>query len=392
MIKGRLSTLLLLVCTSLIWFLIGWIMHSRTVATVVSLATPENQLIAKAQQALLHSQYNTSSAKDLAYGAIQGLIQQTHDPYAHLFRPPASRAYYADLADDIGAPGLWFDIIDGKMVVIDVTPNKPAAQAGIKEGDILLGVDGTMFDDFTSGDEASILLRGPAGSTVDITVQRGEKVQNYKVARVTREIISSSIITHEIGYIRQNLFPLHSEEQVKNHLNSLLKSQVRALIWDLRDSRGGAMSTTAATLSYFVAPNIPLYTADFLDGQQLPFESEGNTITLDLPLVVLINNRTYSSSEMAAVALAENNRATLIGTKTSGKGTIQDVYFLDEDHLLRMSIAKWLSPTGRWLEGQGVAPTIEVTDDSKTTEDEVLDFAVDYIQEHWLQQVLQSVR
>jgi carboxyl-terminal processing protease len=324
----------------------------------------------------------------LTYAAIRGMIAQTADPKAVLFTPPISQYYAEDLAGATGVSGVVFDVIDHKIVILDVPADRPAAQAGIRPGDIILGINGIKFDENTAGDEVSLLFRGAVGTTATVLVQRGNDRLEYKIVRAEFPIFVRQLLDKQIGYLKQRLFPLHGEVEMKEHLQALVDQQVRALIWDLRDSRGGSMQATQAILNYFIADGV-FYRAEFKDGHQESFAADGSAPFANLPLVVLVDGRTYSSSEMAALALQEHQRAILIGVKTEGKGTIQDTIALDDQHLLRVTIANWLSPSGRWLQDQGITPQFTVVDDPQTATDEVLTFAINYIEQTLLPEATQ---
>lgn len=382
MAKKHTNVLLLLV-TSLIWLLIGWTLHSQLSDQVGTTQGPAIARIDQALTLLQRRQYVTheATAEQLSYAAIRGMVMASRDPYAMLFTPPASAAYAADIAGETGAPGIWKRYYDKKMVIYRLTPGGGAERAGLQVGDILLGVDGFQFNETTSVDEATILLRGPVDTAAKVVVQRGQAILEYQVTRDAWPIITSQVISGQIGYLQQELFPLNAEKKMQQHLQSLLDQQVQALIWDLRDNSGGTVQATAAILNNFLAEGI-FFIAEFKNGEQQRFSADGSATVVDLPLVVLINEGTYSAGEIAASALAANQRAILIGTPTKGKGMIQDVIPLDEQLLLRISIARWLSSSGEWIEGQGVTPTITSKDDPTTTADEVLDFAVQYLLGH----------
>lgn len=379
----KLTNALLLLVTSLIWLLIGWTLHSQLGDRSGMAQRPTIARIDKALALLQSRQYVTHevTAEQLSYAAIRGMVMASQDPYAVLFTPPASTAYTADIAGETGAPGIWKRYYDKKMVIYRLTPEGGAERAGLKVGDILLGVDGTKFNETTSVDEATLLLRGPVGTTAKVVVQRDQAILEYQVTRDEWPIIASHMISGQIGYLQQNLFPLNADKKMQQHLQSLVDQQVQALIWDLRDNGGGTVQATAAILNHFLAEGI-FFIAEFKNGERQQFSADGSATVVDLPLVVLINEGTYSAGEIAASALAVNQRAILIGTPTKGKGMIQDVVPLDEQLLLRISIAKWLSSSGEWIEGKGVTPTIEIKDDPATTADEVLDFAVQYLLSH----------
>lgn len=379
----KLTNVLLLLVTSLLWLLIGWTLHSQFGDRAGIAQGPAIAQIDKALTLLQSRQYITHevTTEELSYAAIRGMVTASKDPYALLFTPPASAAYAADIAGETGAPGIWKTYHDKKIVIYRLTPEGGAERAGLQVGDILLGVDGIQFNESTSVDEVTILLRGPVGTAAKVVVQRGQAILEYQVTRDEWPIIASHMISGQIGYLQQELFPLNADKTMQQHLQTLVDQHMHALIWDLRDNGGGTVQATAAILNHFLAKGV-FFIAEFKNGERQQFSADGNATIVDLPLVVLINEGTYSAGEMAASALAVNQRAILIGAPTKGKGLIQDVIPLDEQLLLRISIAKWLSPSGEWIEGKGVTPTIAIKDDPATTADEVLDFAVQYLLEH----------
>jgi carboxyl-terminal processing protease len=381
----KLTNALLLVLTSLIWLLIGWTLHSQLGEHVRVAQNAATVQIDKARTLIQNRQFLTHeiTAEQLSIAAIRGMVAETHDSYAVLFTPPASAAYGLDIAGDIGAPGIWKTVVDGKIVISRLDPKGGAERAGLQVGDILLGVNGIQFDETTSLDEASVLLRGPVDTTAKIVIERAQAILEYEVPRDAWTILTSQVISDQIGYIQQTLFHLNADKKMQQHLQLLLDQKVEALIWDLRDNRGGSIQATETILNNFIREGV-FYQAEFKDGQRQMFSANGSAKVVDLPLVVLVNEKTNSAGEIAAAALADNQRAVLIGTPTEGKGTIQDTIALDEQYLLRITIAKWLPPSGVWIQGKGVTPTIEVTDDPATERDEVLDFAIQYIQQKFL--------
>jgi carboxyl-terminal processing protease len=186
------------------------------------------------------------------------------------------------------------------------------------------------------------------------------------------------MLTEGIAYLAQYTFTTNASQKVKEALQELLAESPQGLIWDLSSNGGGSMETAQEVLSYFIQDGL-LFTAELKGGEQKRFMAEGEAIAADIPLVVLVSERTYSSAETAAAAIADTGRGILIGNTTYGKGTIQATYPLSEETLLHVTVAKWLSPTGQWYDGRGVTPQIMVSDDETTEEDEALRFAVEYL-------------
>lgn len=385
--KKKLANVLTLLLTSLIWLLIGWTLHSQWERRTTLPQSMTTTRIDKVWALLQNKQYRFSEIPEeqFAYVAIRGMLAASQDHYAVLFAPPASTAYAADIGGELGVPGIWKAIVNEKMVITRLTPGMGAERAGLKVGDILLGVNAIRFDEMMTLDEASILLRGPIGATNKVSIQRGQALLQYDVPLDATPILTSHVISGQIGYLQQALFTLNAPAKMQQQLQALVDQKVKALIWDLRDNNGGAIQATESILNHFMADGV-FYRAEFKNGEQQVFSANGSAQFVQVPLVVLINENTYSAGEIAAAALGDNQRAVLIGTPTEGKGTIQDTFTLDDQHLLRITIAKWLSPSGEWMGGKGVTPTFTVQDDPATAADEVLEFAVQYVEQEFLVQ------
>lgn len=365
------SMFLLFLCA--VWFLIGWLVRGWRQG-------PDVALVEQARQQLLSKHYpgQELARRDLTYAAIEGMLRHTGDPHAALFEPPASERFEDDFAGRSGVIGLFPEVRDGEMVVSLVFPGEPADRAGLRPGDVILSVDGVEFDETITGPEASLLIRGPVGTSANFVVTRGDETLSFNPVREEREIVSARMLESDFGYLAQYTFTANAPGKVRQALQDLLASQPRGLIWDLRENGGGSMEAAQEILTYFIEDGL-LFTAELKGGKRRPFLADGETIAADIPLVVLIGEHTFSSAETAAAAISERGRGLLIGGTTHGKGTIQETVPLIEDCLLHFTIAKWLSPTGQWYEGRGVAPDIAVSDDPATDEDEVLRFATDYL-------------
>ncbi len=381
MAKQRYTQFLTLIAVSAIWLCIGWLARGYLPDNMVANLTAEQRLMLSAQQAITTMHYETEEISPLAItqAAIRGMLQITNDPYNAFFPPTVSDKFQADFTGDTGVPGLWFDIIDSQLVLVKVPEGRPAALAGLQVGDIIKEVDGIVFDENTSGDEASMLLRGPANTVAHVTVQRGDTLIAAEVMREPWNIVSTRLID-TIGYLKLEAIPANAAAKMKSGLEELVGQQMQGLIWDLRNSGGGSMQATEEILGYFMADEV-IYSAVFEDGTSRTFTTGDAPMLPDLPLVILIDEKTYSSSEMAALAIEEHARGLLVGTTTKGKGMIQDTIALDQENLLRLSIAKWVSPSGQWIQDQGVKPDIELADDPATPADEVLDYALKHIQQ-----------
>jgi carboxyl-terminal processing protease len=242
-------------------------------------------------------------------------------------------------------------------------------------------VDGVTFDESTTITEAGLLARGPVGEPAHFVVQRGDEILDFYPVRRARADISVQMLEGDIAYVAQSTFATNTSQEMEGALQELLAQHPRGLIWDLRGNGGGSMQTTQEVLSYFIEDGL-LFTAELKGGEREPFMASGDGMATDIPLVVLVDEHTYSSGETAAVAVAERERGTLVGSTTYGKGTINATFPLVENCMLQMTIARWLSPTDQWYGERGVSPDIFVSDDPGTDDDEVLQVGVDIMRQN----------
>lgn len=364
---------LLLICAT--WFVIGWTIRSVQLG-------PEINLVEQVRHRLLSEHAGeVPSSRELTYAAIRGMLREVDDPFTALLTPPVSQRFQDDFAGRSGVTGLFAEKKNGQMVVSVVFPGEPADQAGLRVGDVILSVDGVEFDEDTTDAEAILLVRGPVGKPVHFVVKRGEEILEFDPVRQERAIVSARMLPEGIAYIAQYTFATDATQEMKEALQELLAQNPKGLIWDLSSNGGGSMEAAQDILSYFIQDGL-LFTAQLKGGKQRQFMAQGEAIAADVPLVVLVGEHTYSAAETAAAAIADTARGAVIGSKTYGKATIQATYPLGEDVLLQMTIAKWLSPTGQWYQGRGITPHFAVSDDESTEEEEVLQFAVDYLLEN----------
>jgi len=377
--RKHITNFILVATICVAWFLIGWIVRGWRDTKQIMQMGPEIALIEQARQQIL-SEYPGESltTRELTYAAVRGMLRHTRDPYATLLEPAVAQRFWDDFAGRSGIVRLSLKAQCGQILVDTVSPGGPADQAGVRPGDIVLGVDGVEFDDATTSTEASLMIRGPVGEPAHIIVRRDKEILEFYPVRQERIIVSSQILEGEIAYVALSAFTTDASQQMDEALQELLAQHPKGLIWDLRANGGGSMQVTQEILSDFVEDGL-LFTAELKGGKQKPFMALGNGIATDIPLAVLIDEHTYSAGETAAATIAERERGILIGNQTYGKSTINATYPLIEDCMLQMTIGKCLSPTGQWYHGQGVPPDILASDDLSTDKDEVLQFAVDYM-------------
>jgi len=375
-----------LLIISLIWFAMGWQLHSwRSTALAPAPLAPAQARILKAQTLLLNHQLRGSNvptgiqaADALSEAAIDGMLAWSQDAHADLYGPAAAARYELDVKGLTGVPGYWFEIVDGEMVVTDVPAGTPAAAAGLQVGDILVSADGVIFNEHNAGNEASFLQRGPIGSMLDLQIRRGDEILSFQIPRQPQQFVRSRILAGQIGYLDLDLFIIDIDKKVKEEIQGLLAQDIQGLIWDLRRNDGGSVDAMRNILSYFIPEGV-LYRVQFSDGSERTFEATGEDFVPAMPIVILVDHFTNSSSEIAAEAMLTFRQAQLIGMPTAGKGSVQDTVRLDENYLLHYTIAQWFTGAGQSIEGKGIVPTTLVQDNPDTATDEALDAALAYL-------------
>ena len=383
-----------LLLVSVVWFAMGWLAHGiaaeqQDPLTTLSadqqqILTAHNLLLTYQLKNLTEESRERITAQTLAEAAIDGMLRWSHDPYADQNGSAAAARFFTDTTTTTGVPGYSFDMIDGQMVVVEVMPDTSAKKVGVQVGDILVSADGVLFDERISGNEASILQRGPLGSTLSLTVRRDQKQLTFSIVREARYMLSSRLLDERIGYLDLNYLTNALELPIKAALERLYSQSIDALIWDLRGNYGGSVAVTSRILSYFIAEG-KLFTVESNDKARTVFSATGNAFLAELPVIILIDHNTVSAAEIAVAVMRERKHTIIIGQTTKGKGTVQDTFPLGKSYLLHFTVAKWLAPSDQWLHGIGITPTIEIKDDPTTNTDEVLDFAIEYIKTNLLQ-------
>ncbi len=370
--RKKITNAVLLLLIAATWFLIGWTVRSWRLG-------PDVILVEQARQKLL-SQYpgELPTSRELTYAAIRGMLRQVGDPHAALFEPSTSQRFWDDFRGQSGTIGLYAEPLNGEIAVSVVFPAEPADQAGLRPGDVVLSVDGVEFDDTATAAEVQLLIRGPVGAAAHFVIRRDQEILEFDPVRQERLIAEARMLDDQVGYLAQYTFTANASEKVKQALEMLLAQGSKALVWDLRSNGGGSMLAAQEVLSYFIGNGL-LFTAELKGGERKPFLANGDGIAAEIPLVVLVGEHTISSAETAAAAIKDRERGILIGSTTFGKGTIQTTDPLIEDSMLHMTVAKWLSPNGQWFDGRGVTPDILVYDNADTEQDEVLQYALDYV-------------
>jgi carboxyl-terminal processing protease len=306
------------------------------------------------------------SPQHQVYGAIRGLVSSYSDPYT-VFVEPAPREMERDeLRGHFGGVGASLARNDVGDLVVTVLPDRPAAKAGVRDGDVLLAVDDQPMTPGMAIDEVVALIRGEIGTTVKLTLRRVGRPDPFDIV-VGRERIDTPNVewrvlddTNHIGYARVNIFAEPAASELHRALDDLASKGVDKLVLDLRGNGGGLLDAAVDTASLFVKDGEILREVK-RGGQERFFPARPvRSPARSWPLALLVDGGTASASEIVAGALRDHDRAQLIGEKTFGKGSVQEVHELSDGSSLHVTVAQWLTPKRNRIDKVGLEPDISV--------------------------------
>tara|TARA_Y100000590_G_scaffold21381_1_gene24804 strand:+ start:4026 stop:5162 length:1137 start_codon:yes stop_codon:yes gene_type:complete len=316
--------------------------------------------------------------------AINGVLQSL-DPYSAYMNPKIFNEMQTETKGEFGGLGIEVSMEGGVVKVITPIDDTPAADAGVKAGDYIVKVDGEQIQGKTLM-EAVNLMRGPVGSSVEITIRRKglKKAVNYKITREIIEIksVSAELIDNQIGYLRLRAFNENTDTQLKNKISELEKEKkLLGYIFDLRNNPGGLLSQAVKISDFFLNDGEIVSTKGRKNNENRKFFAKKGDHINGKPLIVLINNGSASASEIVAGALQDQKRAVLLGENTYGKGSVQSIIPLRNRGAIRLTISKYYLPSGKSISQVGVSPDILVEEEGEefsinTDTDNQLNYAV----------------
>jgi carboxyl-terminal processing protease len=299
----------------------------------------------------------------LVYGAIQGLVKSLKDPNSEFLPPAENRQFQEDIKGSFEGIGAEIGIRKGVLTIISPLKGNPAERSGVKAGDRILKINDTLTADLTL-DEAVRLIRGPKGTEVRLVILRDsfDKTKEFKIVRDTIRltILSTEKKPDGIFIIKLNSFTESSVFEFRRAVREFYDSDSKKLILDLRNNPGGFLTVSVDIASWFLPPGEVVVKERFADGRENVHRSTGHRFLEKVPTVVLVNEGSASASEIVAGALRDVRGIKLVGAKTFGKGSVQEVENLQKNSSLKVTIAKWLTPKGYEIDGKGLEPDIKV--------------------------------
>lgn len=301
------------------------------------------------------------ASQNRTYGAIKGLTEAYEDPYTVFVEPEPRQRERESLSGAFGGIGAWISQDEAGQMVLDPMPDRPAEKAGVRKGDVLLAIDGVPLAPELNADQVVDLIRGPIGEPVLLTVQRAGTTEPLEIS-VQRERIETPSVewraleeTPQVGYIAIRQFTERTAQELDHALDELKQQGVSSLVVDLRHNGGGLLQSSIDVASRFLSDGIVLYERRN-SGDEQTYRVRSTTRAPNWPLVLLVDGATASASEIVAGALQDRGRATLLGEKTFGKGSVQLVYDLSDGSSVHVTVARWLTPNGHEINGVGLTP------------------------------------
>jgi carboxyl-terminal processing protease len=326
------------------------------------------------------------TVEKLVDGAINGMIDSLDDQFSGYVEPEFN-AFDTDLSGSITGIGVVIeeDKDRGIIFIANVLAGTPAQAAGLVEGDIFIEVNGESTSGFST-DQLAARVRGQEGTTVNLKMRRGEKDLDFSIVRARINIpnIETEVIEDAYGYVKLNQFTGEARNQLNTAISDLALENKRGLILDLRGNPGGLLSAAVQVASMFVSGQQVVLYEQFGDGTEQVFNADGSSLGLNIPIVVLVDERSASASELVVGAWQDYDLVTVIGTTTFGKGVVQTQRDLVNGGGLRLTIARWLSPNRTSIHKRGITPDILVEWDAEARQanpddDPQLQRAIDFL-------------
>lgn len=312
----------------------------------------------------------------LVDGAIKGMFSGLEDPYSQYY----TKAEFERLKEQTSGAYVGIGVYisptsdDNLITVIAPIEGSPAEKSGIKAGDKIIKVNNKSVTAEQS-DEAIGMIKGKAGTEVELTLKRENKEFNVKVKReeIVSKSVESKVLEDSIGYIKITSFNENTYEEFKEALNQIKEKQIKGLVLDLRDNPGGLLDVCKDIADELIGEGTIVYTKDNKgDTEYL----KSNKHKLDLPIAVLINGGSASASEILTAAIVDNKEGVAIGTTTFGKGLVQSVRELKDGTGYKLTTAQYFTPNGDYINGKGIKPNIE-----ETNEEQQLNAALNWVKE-----------
>jgi carboxyl-terminal processing protease len=313
----------------------------------------------------------------LSQAAIEGMVEALDDPYTAYLDAETYQFELGGLEGKFEGIGAEVTMRDGQLIVIAPLASSPAAEAGIQPGDAILKIDDISTSDMSLY-EAILKVRGPKGTSVSLLILHQGETEPVEIV-IVRDVIDVDSVNFEmrgdIAYINITGFTGQTNEELSLVLEAIDTENASGIILDLRGNPGGGVKAVVNVASRFLDEDEVVFSIRDNEGNLDIIKANSQEVTTDLPMVVLVDGFSASGSEVLAGAFQDNGRATIAGTTTFGKGSVNYLIQLEDGSGLYITYARWLTPNGSLIEGKGIVPDIEL----EITGEDAIQWAIDYL-------------
>ncbi len=325
------------------------------------------------------------SEKNLYYGSISGMVASLNDPYSTYFTPEDAQAFDEQLAGSFFGIGAQLDMKDDQIVVVAPLPGTPADRAGLRTGDSIVAIDGVTTDGMNIY-EAVSHIRGEKGTAVVLSILRdgAAETQAFSIVRdeITVDSVTYAMKDDHVAVIEISMFNEDTSSLFAKAAENAVKDGATSIVLDLRNNPGGLLDSAIDLAGYWI-PKGGTAVIEDVRGTQTKYPTSGSGSLKDIPTVVLVNGGSASAAEILAGALQDTHGATVIGEQTFGKGSVQEYRDLPDGGAVKITVARWLTPLGRSIDKQGIAPDSVVPltiEDVHANLDTQFNAALDFLQ------------
>jgi len=336
---------------------------ASTASTSAALApglalNPDFERLIQAYEDIRRQTIWPNTPDSLMIGAINGMVQSLHDQFSEYLSPAEMASLNQELGQSFGGIGVEMDVNRaGQFVVVAVFPHTPAARAGLKPGDVIVAVDGRAVKGKTA-DQVAQAIRGKVGTRVTVTVSRRHTLITFHVTRaeISAPTVFTRMLPGHVGYMNISEFGFSTGRQVLGAYRRLESEGARGILLDLRNDPGGDLAQCQIAAGAFV-PRGPLVTLEYKDPKENEILNSPGPGTR-LPVVVMVNGDTASAAEILSAAIQQRGVGILVGTRTFGKGIVQELDPLRGGAYLKLTVARYLTPNGDYIEHKGLTPNV----------------------------------
>lgn len=321
---------------------------------------------------------NDTDDVKLIDGAIDGMVKSLNDPHSNYLSPKMYKTLIEQTEGSFAGIGVVMGMDnEQKIHIVGIMENSPGQKAGLQEGDEILAVDGVPVTQMAF-DEVAAHVRGQAGTDVVLTIMRDNTNQDITITRdnIKLKTVGHKMLDNNIGYIQIVSFSEDTANEFNEAYNDLKNQGMKALVLDLRNNPGGLL-TTCVEIAKKLVPKGEIVSIVDKQGNKETYSS--SLESPEYPLVVLINKNSASASEILSGAIQDTKAGTIIGNTSYGKGSVQTILPMFEDDAVKLTIAKYYTPSGRSIDGTGITPDIEINLDENATSDTQLDKALEIL-------------